>query len=461
METNQWLTKITGIQEGIPYHANITSGEELPYDASLKDIASHRMDGLAMFKMKNGRLHFDFVGDENTHELAQPIIAKSPKPIISIPVIEFTHSFEWRSLRGDHKGIEGTVSVKNFGDESIQLDGVHIELEDLPNGWSGANNYCFYEGSAELGNLKVEGGNTYISNSRPGSRLMKGVKMEADGWQVDLWEVPPSTHNYGKTPYQCNLKKTTDTMTGADAERFIEENLFPFLTFVFGQRIRFRAIVGLKDGVQRWAVPGRGTHPPASTYQHNWFTMQRANPTDLQPLFRTFCEADPDIKNHWRKVITQYADSEEIIGTLGRPTIAASLSFAGIEGLTRSIISTLPSKDEWLDEKLSLRRGKGVIAAIEVAAQEFFGESSIIFKEASRNVSSIRNATFHTDLTMTESQVDAYYRWQASQCLIESLLLVQLGLNSIPNRTAHPTFNILGQDMFADVRAEEIRFPSD
>ena len=63
METNQWLTKITGIQEGIPYHANITSGEELPYDASLKDIASHRMDGLAMFKMKNGRLHFDFVGD--------------------------------------------------------------------------------------------------------------------------------------------------------------------------------------------------------------------------------------------------------------------------------------------------------------------------------------------------------------------------------------------------------------
>ena len=227
-----------------------------------------------------------------------------------------------------------------------------------PNEWSGANNYCFYEGSAELGNLKVEGGNTYISNSRPGSRLMKGVKMEADGWQVDLWEVPPSTHNYGKTPYQCNLKKTTDTMTGADAERFIEENLFPFLTFVFGQRIRFRAIVGLKDGVQRWAVPGRGTHPPASTYQHNWFTMQRANPTDLQPLFRTFCEADPDIKNHWRKVITQYADSEEIIGTLGRPTIAASLSFAGIEGLTCSIISTPPVQGRMAGRKAQPEKRK-------------------------------------------------------------------------------------------------------
>ena len=124
--------------------------------------------------------------------------------------------------------------------------------------------------------------------------------------------------------------------------------------FVFGQRIRFRAIVGYKDGVEQWVVPGRGTYSPAKTYQRNWFTMQRANPIDLQPLFRTFCEANPDIKNHWRKVITQYADSEEIIGTLGRLTIAASLSFAGIEGLTQSIISMLPSKDEWLDENLSL-----------------------------------------------------------------------------------------------------------
>ena len=459
MKESQWLTNITGIQEGIPYHGKLISGEEIPGDASPEDMATHSMNGIAIFKMKEGWLHFDFTGDENTHYLAQLVIAKSPAPVISIPAIGFTSNFVWSILPGDHCGMGGVVSGKDFGDESVQLDGVYIEVNNLPKEWRGTNEYWFYEGSAEFGDLHIESGHANIQNSRPDGRRMKAVKMEVDGWQVDLWEVPPSTHNQWKTPYQCNLKRTTEPMTGADARRYIEDNLFPFLMFVFGQRIRFRAIVGYKDGAEQWAVPGGGTHPPAKTYQRNWFTMSKANPTDLQPLFRTFCGADPDIKNHWRKVIAQYADSEEIIGTLGRPTIAASLSFAGLEGLTRSIISMLPSKDEWLDENLSLKRGKGIIVAIEAAAQEYFGKNSATFKQASLKINAIRNAAFHTDLTITESEKDAHYRWQASQFLIEALLLVQLGLNAIPNRTVHHTFNVLGQDMFADVRSEELRFP--
>lgn len=461
MKENQWLKNITGIQEGIPYHGQLIAGEELPGDASPEDMATRSMNGIAIFKMKDGWLHFDFTGDEDTHPLTGDIIATSPAPVISIPAVGFTSNFDWRSLPGDGRGMGGVVSGRDFGDENVQLDGVYIELNNLPTEWSGTNEYWFYEGSAEFGDFHIESDHTTIQNSRPVRRRMKAVKMEADGWQVDLWEVPPSTHNQGKPPYQCNLKKTTAPMTGADARRFIEDNLFPFLMFVFGQRIRFRAIVGHKDGVEQWVVPGRGTHPPGETYQCNWFTMSNATPTDLQPLFGTFCGADPDIKNHWRKVITQYADSEEIIGTLGRPTIAASLSFAGLEGLTRSIISMLPSKDEWLDENLSLKRGKGIIAAIEAAAQEYFGKNSATFKQASLEISAIRNAAFHTDLTMTESEKDAHYRWQASQFLIEALLLVQLGLNSIPNRTLHHTFNVLGHDMFADVRTEELHFPNE
>ena len=242
MERNQWLTNFTGIQEGIPYHANITSADELPEDPHIGEIESHSMAGIAIFKMKNGSLYFDFVGDENSHELAPLIIAKSPNPNISVPAIEFTQRFAWRSLKGDHKDIEGIISLNSFGDDSTPLDRAYIELEGLPYAWSGNNNYCFYEGSAELGNLKVEDGHTFISDSHPGCRLMKGVKMEAIGWQVDLWEVSPSSHNHEKTPYQCNLRNTAQTLTGADVERFIDENLFPFLSFAFGQRIRFRKI---------------------------------------------------------------------------------------------------------------------------------------------------------------------------------------------------------------------------
>ena len=205
-------------------------------------------------------------------------------------------------------------------------------MNDLPKEWRGTNEYWFYEGSAEFGDLHVESGHTNIQNSRPGRRRMKAVKMEADGWQVDLWEVPPSTHNQGKTPYQCNLKKITGPMTGADVQRFIEDNLFPFLMFVFGQRIRFRSIVGYKAGAEQWAVPGRDVHSPAKTYQRNWFTMQRANPIDLQPLFRTFCEADRDIKNHWRKVITQYADSEGNHRNSGTPYNSGITQFRRVGG---------------------------------------------------------------------------------------------------------------------------------
>ena len=85
MKENQWLTNITGIQEGIPYHGKLISGEELPGDPSPEDTATHSMNGIAIFKMKEGWLHFDFIGDENADYLAQLVIAKSAAPVISIP----------------------------------------------------------------------------------------------------------------------------------------------------------------------------------------------------------------------------------------------------------------------------------------------------------------------------------------------------------------------------------------
>ena len=36
MEANRWLTNITGIQEGIPYHGKLTSGVESPSSLSEK-----------------------------------------------------------------------------------------------------------------------------------------------------------------------------------------------------------------------------------------------------------------------------------------------------------------------------------------------------------------------------------------------------------------------------------------
>ena len=203
-------------------------------------------------------------------------------------------------------------------------------------------------------------------------------------------------------------------------------------------------------------LPQRET--PLSTQQGNWFLRTWYDRTELSPLFQHFYGLDPDVKKQWRKVISQYASSEEIMGTLGESALAASVSYAALEGLTRSIISTYPSKDEWLKDDLSLKNGKGINNAVEMVAKQEFGQYSQTFREASEQIATVRNATFHTDLTSDEDPVNAYYRWNASQALVEILLLSQMGLEKIPNRTVHGTFNVMGKDMYENIRKEELTF---
>ena len=180
--------------------------------------------------------------------------------------------------------------------------------------------------------------------------------------------------------------------------------------------------------------------------------------TDLSLLFRNFYGLAPDVKKHWVKVIHQYANSEEIMGTLQDSALAASVSFAALEGLTRSIISISPCKVEWLKGDLSLKGGKSIKDAVEMIAKWEFGQHSQIFRKASEQIYAIRNATFHTDLTADEDPRNEYYRWNASQALVEILLLSQMGLKEIPNRTSLGKFNVMGKDMYEDIRKEELVF---
>jgi hypothetical protein len=146
------------------------------------------------------------------------------------------------------------------------------------------------------------------------------------------------------------------------------------------------------------------------------------------------------------------------MGTLGEAAIAASVSFASLEGLTRSFIGTYAQKSQWLNENLSLKRGKGIIKAIEMVANKELGSHEKVFKQASSEIYAVRNQTMHLDLEADDNIHNAYHRWNSSQALIEILLLVKMGLTEIPNRTFHGTFKVLGQDMYEDVRKEELDF---
>ncbi len=103
-----------------------------------------------------------------------------------------------------------------------------------------------------------------------------------------------------------------------------------------------------------------------------------------------------------------------------------------------------------------LKRNKSIVEAVEIVAEREFGSRSETFKQAARQISHVRNAAMHVDLLSREDGRNAYYRWNASQALVEIMLLSRLGLTEIPNRTAHIKMNVMGKDMFEEVRKEEL-----
>ena len=64
----------------------------------------------------------------------------------------------------------------------------------------------------------------------------------------------------------------------------------------------------------------------------------------------------------------------------------------------------------------------------------------------------------HVDLKSDEDWQNAFHRWNSSQALIEILLLGKMGLTQIPNRTSHGKFEVMGKDMYEEVRQEELDF---
>ncbi|KKZ10289.1 MAG: hypothetical protein TQ37_08935 [Candidatus Synechococcus spongiarum 15L] len=266
----------------------------------------------------------------------------------------------------------------------------------------------------------------------------------------------------------CQITKEENIATGATFRDFIKDNLIIFLSFLFGQNIFLKQIEGRKKQDVVWVETFRKWKIFPRTLKNNWFLRYAIHGHfDIETQFQNFYNLPFHIKKQWGKIIRHYILSEEIIGTLqvvGITTIAASVSFSALEGLTRSIISTYPDKDQWLKEDLSLKKkqGKGILDAIEMVAEREFGKHSEVFKMASQQIREVRNATMHLDLRLEEDLREdlrnAIYRWNSSQALIEILLLKKLGMTNIPNRTGLGMFRVLGEDMFADQRNEELRF---
>ena len=464
LQENRWLAQIMSINEDTPYNSNLTTESEPSDGDSVSSGQVLDINGITIFRLENGILTYYFsVGDNQVTTLLEACGASRKRQLVlHIPAIDFHYPIRGSGLLNNRTTLSGTTTTETFGENDTPMSSITIQFNGIPQGWYGTDHWVHYQVTSNE-QVQIQEDNTVsIPSSGLSETSLGGFTLKAEEWTAMLVEIPISQRTNPSTTHVCYLTNENGQLTGTIAQDFLKDNLFPFLSLVFGQTITFNStnsIIGYKDGVELWVRTSRQSEPPLKTRGDNWFLKNRGR-IDLSPLFQRFYDLAPKTKNHWRKIIYQYASSEEIIGTLKRNALAASISFAALEGLTRSIISTYPCKNEWLKKDLSLKRGKSIIPAIDMVANQEFGRYSKTFKEASEQIYEIRNATFHTDLLSDEDPANAYYRWQASQALVELLLLRQMGmdLGEIQNRTRHPKFEIMGYDMFEDVRKEELTF---
>ena len=462
---NTWLLEILGLAEGHPYHSEVFLGDD----------ERCQIAGIARFQIDNGRIRFEFFVDQTQDYLTLMQLTAEALQGESVAYI-FVPSVSWRhaiylmnapSFPGDAGPLKGFLIgsdrsfATEFGDGDKPINSVTVELLDIPHDWG--EWHLGYHYSVGRSPVEVTADQKHFLvpvDSQFGSRGLSGCTITAGGWKIDIHEVPFELRDNQRVTHRCFIAKSDGSMTGPSAWHFFDEELRPFLCFVFARNVQIAQITG--DG---WVKLGAVPPDAAKTLGENWCLLtSRYRPIDLCVLFQRFNDQSVAVKSDWRKVIDRYAASEEIIGTLGDVEIAEAVSFAAIDGLTRSIISEYSDKDQWLDNKLKLKddlkrengEDAGIVDAIELVLKRELGTENPNLRKMLGRLAGLRNSTVHTNLRSNPDMSKVYYRWTASQMLIEVLLLSKLGLKEIPNRTAYPRFAMMGLDIYRNARAETV-----
>ena len=459
---SNWLHRTIGITEGHPYQsALVPAGDE-----------QRQTPGIAIFRVGNGTVRFEFYANQPVGYggYLQQAVAEAAQGTqrldIVVPSAKLRQAVLPKTLSTYTTPIKGMlaesarVRATAFGAANQPMDSVVAEFLDLPSDWGDweltyqyATSKCPLELSEDKEHFLVPTGSMF------GMRSLSGCTINAGGWTVEIQEIPSERRKNERVTHRCAITKSDGEMTGTCVLKFFNEELWPFLCFVFAHEVQVTHMTGAG-----WTKLGAVRPEAIQTRGKNWFSTAEYQSGTLQALFQRFHNQTPETKKHWRKVIDKYVKSEEIIATLGDSEIAGAVSFAGLDGLMRSIISGYDDKNQWLNSKLELKArlpkkgdGKtGIVDAVEMVLRRELGTLNPELTKPLKQLKNLRNATVHTDLQSDPDRTNAYHRWNASQALIEMLLLAKMGLKEIPNRTEYGTFTIMGRDMYRDVRREAI-----
>ena len=441
-------SQLLSIRENIPFQGTMVASS---------DEVESSVDGSVVFQIEKGRLRFEFYVAPESGDLSaiEVVLHGKDELRLEIPSQHFSRLVYINTtpiVPDQLHPLVGHVESDYFGDDGATLSSATLYLASIPGGHWGAGN-TFHRSHVEKG------------GERTASRMVRlnSQNLSGGGWTINLQEIPEINQDPSVATHTCTISRADGrTFVGEELKGLLENDLRPFLALMFGQPIQFSMVEGHSSSVNGPSLPWGTVFPrwPKENQSsvRNWFTMMTSL-GDVPSLFDAFCGLPDELKRHFHKVIRKYVTSETL-GHMSRAEMleeAASISFAGLEGLTRSIISTYPCRDKWLGNNLMLRRDKRIRDAAEMVLKKELG--GLIDQDTLVSaLASVRNATTHTDL---EADVDDYteilFRWEQCQFLIEALLLARLGLSEIPNRTTRGKFLIRGKDMFSSARQYEVR----
>ena len=199
----------------------------------------------------------------------------------------------------------------------------------------------------------------------------------------------------------------------------------------------------------------------------NWFGRMRhlSDQPDLSGIFAVFCGMGAEDKDIMSSMIIHYTASEEIIAS-GTVAIhhAIVASYSALEGLVRWISeqeSDMPDRDKCFYPTRSgswrIRDKRFARAVARVCEHLKLNDprDHQALREQARTLNDYRNDIAHASDMHGSEGTQLYNVWNKSQCLVEALILRKLGfVGVIPNRTALPVYNVMGEDVLKKRREE-------
>ena len=255
---NGWLHQVIPIAEDTPYHSSLTGKVQLPAEEMLT------VEGITIFQLNNGRLCFRFNVSGSVDTIYKAFAAETMT--LSIPGCEFHYPVIVNGLSDNHSTLNGFVDVESFGQNDATLSEMKVHLIGLPQRWCGTDQWFHYEVmSAEQVQIQ-EYDTVVIPQGRLSARALSAFTLKADGWTARLREIPTSHRTNPNITHVSSLINESLPLTGAMAREFLDENLFPFLSFVFGQHIPFSHDRGIQRrnglvGTHLTAARNAAQHP--------------------------------------------------------------------------------------------------------------------------------------------------------------------------------------------------------